>query len=110
MITLGRVFISPNEAFPSYANDLLAEAADHSTEVYLAHYVIVQGEVPCLSPSSLAQHHWLAKEWSSLLAMGPHKPRKAMCARGTISMSEKLMDSREITTQISSMIADVVRS
>ena len=63
MITLGQEFISPNETFPSCADDLLAEAADHSTEVDLAHYAVFHGAVPCLSNSSLARHRWLAKEW-----------------------------------------------
>ena len=110
MITLGHVFISPNEAFPACADDLLAEAADHSTEVDLAHYAIVHGEVPRLSPSSLARHRWLAGEWSSLLAMGPHKPREPMGAKGMVPMSEKLVDARELAAQISGMVADAVMS
>ena len=110
MITLGRVFISPNEAFPSCADDLLAEAADHSTEVDLAHYAIVQGEVPRLSPSSLARHRWLAEEWSSLLSLGPRKPPEPMSARGTMVMSEKLVDAGELAAQISDTVADAVMS
>lgn len=105
MITLGREFISPNETFPSCADDLLAEAADHSTEVDLAHYAIVQGAVPRLSNSSLAQHRWLGREWSSLLGMGPQKPPEPVYARG---MSEKVMVPAELALQISGVVADAV--
>ena len=110
MITLGRVFISPTEAFPSCADDLLAEAADHSTEVDLAHYAIVQGEVPRLSPSSMARHRWLAEEWSSLLAMGPHKPPEVTHTKKRMTMSERLVDAKELAAQISGMVADAVMS
>ena len=108
MITLGREFISPNETFPNCADDLLAEAADHSTEVDLTHYAIVQGAVPRLSNSSLARHRWLAKEWSSLLGIGPQKPPEAMHARGTIAMSEKLLDARELAVQVSDMVTNAI--
>ena len=104
MITLGREFISPNETFPACADDLLAEAADHSTEVDLAHYAIVEGAVPRLSNSSLAQHRWLAKEWSSLLGMGPQDPPEPVQARGTIARSGKLLDAKELAGQISDMV------
>ena len=110
MITLGREFISPNETFPSCADDLLAEAADHSTEVDLAHYAIVQGALPRLSNSSLARHRWLAKEWSSLLGMGPQKPPGPVHAMGMTSMSEKHLDARELAAQVSDMVADKVMS
>jgi hypothetical protein len=110
MITLGREFISPNETFPSSADDLLAEAADHSTEVDLAHYAIVQGALPRLSNSSLARHRWLAKEWSSLLGMGPQKPPEPVSARGTMAMPEKLLDTRELAAQVSEMVADTIMS
>lgn len=106
MITLGREFISPNETFPSCADDLLAEAADHSTEVDLAHYAIVQGALPRLSNSSLAQHRWLAKEWSSLLGMGPQKPPEPAHARG----AAVALDARELAAQVSDMVADAVMS
>ena len=108
MITLGREFISPNETFPNCADDLLAEAADHSTEVDLTHYAIVQGAVPRLSNSSLAQHRWLGREWSSLLGMGPQKPPEPVRARGTLAVSEKLMAPKELAVQISDLVADAV--
>lgn len=103
MITLGREFISTNETFPTCADDLFAEAADHSTEVDLTHYAIVHGAVPRLSNSRLAQHRWLAKEWSSLLGMGPRNAP----ASGTIPSSEKVLD-KELATQISEIVANVV--
>jgi hypothetical protein len=110
MITLGREFISPDEMFPVSADDLLAEAANHSTEVDLAHYAVVHGAVPRLSPSSLARHRWLAKEWSSLLGMGPQKPPEPVCTRGMIAMSEKSLDARELAAQVSDMVAGAVMS
>lgn len=108
MITLGREFISPNETFPSCADDLLAEAADHSTEVDLAHYAIVQGAVPRLSNSNLAQHRWLGKEWSGLLGMGPQKPPEPVRTKATIAAPEKLLDARMLAAQVSGMVADAV--
>lgn len=108
MITLGREFISPNETFPASADDLLAEAADHSTEVDLAHYAIVHGAVPRLSNSSLTRHRWLAKEWSSLLGIGPQKPPEPVHVTGMTTVSEKLLDVRELATKISDMVADTV--
>ena len=108
MITLGREFIAPDEMFPACADDLLAEAADHSTEVDLAHYAVVQGAVPRLSPSSLAQHRWLANEWSSLLGMGPQKPPEPVRTRGRLATMEKLFNPRELASQVSDMVADAV--
>lgn len=110
MITLGREFICPNETFPVCADDLLAEAADHSTEVDLAHYAVVRGAAPRLSPSSLAQHRWLAKEWSSLLGMGPQKPPEPVRTKGTIALTQKPLDARELAVQVSDMVADTVMS
>ena len=108
MITLGREFISPDEMFPAGGDDLLAEAADHSTEVDLAHYAVVHGAVPRLSPSGLAQHRWLAKEWSSLLGMGPQKPPEPVRTRGRLATTEKLFDGKELAAQVSDMMADAV--
>ena len=45
MITFGLEFISPNEIFPC-ADDILAEAADHTTEVDTTHYANVHGAFP----------------------------------------------------------------
>lgn len=108
MITLGREFISPDETFPTCADDLLAEAADHSTEVDLAHYAVVHGAVPRLSHSSLAQHRWLAKEWSSLLGLGPQKPPELVRTRETMTLSQKLLDARELAAQVSDIVADAI--
>ena len=110
MITLGWEFISLNETFPSCADNLLTEATDHSTEVDLAHYAIVHGAVPRLSNSSLARHRWLAKEWSSLLGMGPQKPPEPVRVRGMLTMPKKLLDARELAAQVSEMVADAVMS
>ncbi|KAF8131379.1 hypothetical protein EV363DRAFT_1329892 [Boletus edulis] len=110
MITLGREFICQNETFPICADDLLAEAVDHSTEVDLTHYAVVQGAAPRLSPSSLAQHRWLAKEWSSLLGMGPQKPPEPVRTRGAIPLAQKPLDTRELAVQVSDMVADAIMS
>lgn len=111
MITLGREFISPNEAFPC-ADEVLAEAADHTTEVDATHYANVHGAFPRLSNNTLCQQRWLSEEWSSLLGLGPHPPpdpvrvvRKTFKERQTI---DKMGLAAELTEAISTAIVDAV--
>ena len=107
MITLGREFISPNETFPC-ADDVLAEAADHSTEVDVAHYAAVHGALPRLSNNALSQHRWLCEEWGSLLGMGPHPPPEPVRVIRTKARSAKPLDAGELALQVSGLVADVV--
>ncbi|KAI9459287.1 hypothetical protein HD554DRAFT_2041944 [Boletus coccyginus] len=111
MITLGREFISPNEAFPC-ADEVLAEAADHTTEIDATHYANVHGAFPRLSNNILCQQRWLSEEWSSLLGLGPHDPpdpiriiQKNFKARPT---TDKTGLSAELTEAISTAVADAV--
>ena len=107
MITLGREFISPNETFPC-ADDVLAEAADHSTEVDVAHYAAVHGTLPRLSNNALSQHRWLCEEWGSLLGMGPHPPPEPVRVIRTKARSAKPLDAGELAAQVSGLVADAV--
>ena len=105
MIMLGREFISPNETFPC-ADDVLAEAADHSTEVDVAHYATVHGTLPRLSNNVLSQHRWLCEEWRSLLGMGPHPPPEPVHVIRTKARSAKPLDVGKLTMQVSGLVAD----
>jgi hypothetical protein len=107
MITLGREFISPNETFPC-ADDVLAEAADHSTEVDVAHYAAVHGTLPRLSNNALSQHRWLCEEWGSFLGMGPHPPPEPVRIIRTKARSAKPLDAGELAAQVSGLVADAV--
>lgn len=73
MITLGREFISPNETF-ACADDILADAADHTTEIEVAHYAVIHGALPRVTNNEMNGHRWLAKKWGSLLGLGPMPP------------------------------------
>ena len=42
--------------------------------------------------------------------MGPQRPPEPVHAMGTVVMSEKLMDARELAVQVSDMVADAVMS
>lgn len=109
MITLGREFISPNETFPC-ADDVLAEGADHSTEVDVAHYAIIQGALPRLSNNVLSQQRWLAEEWSSLLGMGPNAPPEPVRVTRTKARAAKSIDPNELAVQVSGIVVDAVMS
>lgn len=52
MITLGREFISPDQSF-ACADDVLAEAAGHSTEVDTAHYAVIHGALPRITNNEI---------------------------------------------------------
>ena len=107
MITLGREFISPNETFPC-ADDVLAEAADHSTEIDVAHYAIVHGNLPRISNNELAQQRWLSEEWSSLLGMGPNEPPEPVRVTRTKLRAAKPLDPKELAVETSVVVADAV--
>lgn len=109
MITLGREFISPNETFPC-ADDVLAEAADHSTEVDASHYAVVHGALPRLSNNALSQHRWLSEEWGNLLGIGPHPPPEPVRVLRTKARAAKPPDATELAKQISGTVADAVMS
>ena len=107
MITLGREFITPNEAFPC-ADEVLAEAADHSTEIDVAHYAVVHGSLPRLSNNTMELHRWLAKEWSSLLGIGPNPPPEALSVVRMNARATKHFDPNAIALQVSELVADTV--
>ncbi|KAH0825828.1 hypothetical protein J3R83DRAFT_8789, partial [Lanmaoa asiatica] len=107
MITLGHEFISPNEEFPC-VDEVLAEAADHTTEIDGTHYANVHGAFPRLSNNILCQQRWLSDEWSSLLGLGPHPPpdpvrvvRKALKGKPNVSKTE-------LTTEVVELISAAV--
>ncbi|KAF8121027.1 hypothetical protein EV363DRAFT_1187412, partial [Boletus edulis] len=107
-ITLGREFISPNEAFPC-ADDALAEAADHTTEIDVTHYANVHGAFPRLSNNTLCQQRWLSEEWSSLLGLGPHSPPDPIrVVRKTLGERQTVHRMAESTETISMVVADAV--
>ncbi|KIK34188.1 hypothetical protein CY34DRAFT_30661, partial [Suillus luteus UH-Slu-Lm8-n1] len=72
-ITIGREFIAPDHSYDQ-ADGILAESADHSTDVDHGHYAVVQGGVPRLSNNALCKHRWLGEQWHSVLGLGPFPP------------------------------------
>ena len=107
MITLSQEFISLNKMFPC-ADDVLAEAADHSTKIDVAHYAIVHGNLPHISNNKLTQQHWLSEEWSSLLGMGPNEPPEPVHVTRTKLRAAKPLDPKELTVETSVVVADAV--
>jgi hypothetical protein len=101
-ITIGREFISPDHSYDQ-ADGILAESADHSTDVDHGHYAVVQGGVPRLSNNAMCKHRWLGEQWHSVLGLGPFPPPEAIrikrrnAADGTTlqSMSTNLMKAME---------------
>ena len=109
MITLAREFISPDESF-ACGDDVLAQAADHSTEVDVAHYAVVHGALPRITNNDMNRHRWLAKEWGSLLGMGPLPPPEAVQVVRMKARSEKLPDASELAAKVSTLVSEAVMS
>ena len=107
MITLGHEFISPNETFPS-ADELLAESANHSTEVDASHYAIVHGALPRLSNNVLSQHRWLSEEWSSLLGLGPHPPPEPVRVIRTRARATNSLDLNGLALKVADLVNDAL--
>lgn len=107
MITLGREFISPNETFPC-ADELLSEAADHSVQVDVAHYAVIQGALPRLSNNALAQHRWLGEEWSSVLGMGPHPIPEPVRNVRIKSRSVNPIDPEQLATRVCTIVKESI--
>lgn len=107
MITLGHEFISPNETF-ACADELLAEAADHSTEVDASHYSVVHGALPRLSNNVLSQHRWLSEEWSSLLGLGPHLPPEPVRIIRTRARSTNSLDTNGLALKVADLVSDAL--
>jgi len=109
MITLGHEFISPNETFPC-TDELLAESADHSTEVDASHYAVVHGALPRLSNNVLSQHRWLSEEWSSLLGLGPHLPPEPVRVIRTRTRSTNSLDPNELALKVADLVSNALMS
>jgi len=113
VITLGREFISPNEAFPC-ADDLLAEAANHSAQVDRFHYGVVYG-VPRLTNNEIAQHRWLSEQWASVLGLStipPPEPVRLMQIRARQKAANPVDENqlaRQISDQVKAAIVDLQR-
>lgn len=107
MITLGREFISPNETFPC-ADELLSEAADHSTQVDVTHYAVIHGALPRLSNNALAQHRWLGEEWSSVLGMGPHPIPEPVRNVRVRSRSVNSIDPDQLATRVCAIVKESI--
>lgn len=113
MITLGREFISPNEAFPC-ADDLLAEGANHSAQVDHFHYGIVYG-VPRLTNNEMAQHRWLSEQWASVLGLStipPPEPVRLVQIRARQKAANPVDENqlaRQISEQVKTAIVDLQR-
>jgi hypothetical protein len=71
---MAREFISPNDAF-AMAEDLLAEGADHSTDIDKEHYGLVYGSIPELTNNTMSKHRWLNEEWQAFCGLGPFPPQ-----------------------------------
>ena len=63
-------FISPDVMFDAL-DDILADAANHSTEIDQAHYGRAFGDHPCLTHSDIEKKRWICNEWHSFLSFGP---------------------------------------
>jgi hypothetical protein len=74
-IAMAREFISPNDAF-AMAEDLLAEGADHSTDIDKGHYGLLYGSMPELTNNTMSKHRWLNEEWQSFCGLGPFPPQE----------------------------------
>lgn len=107
MITLGHEFISSNESFPC-VDRLLAEAADHSTEVDASHYAVIHGALPRLSNNVLSQHRWLSEEWSSLLGLGPYPIPEPVRAIRTRARSADSLDPSLLALKVASLVGDTI--
>ncbi|KAF8425824.1 hypothetical protein L210DRAFT_986547 [Boletus edulis BED1] len=109
MITLGHEFISPDETFPC-ADDLLAESADHSTEVDASHYAVLHGTLPRLSNNTMSRHRWLSEEWSSLLGLGPQQPPEPVRVIRTRARSKSLLDPNELALRVADLVGNALIS
>ncbi|KAG1725721.1 uncharacterized protein EDB91DRAFT_1254659 [Suillus paluster] len=69
-IAMAREFISLNHAF-SLADDLLAESADHSTQIDHIHYGNLHGAIPQLTNNVMEKHRLLSEEWQLFCGLGP---------------------------------------
>ncbi|KAI9456768.1 hypothetical protein HD554DRAFT_2177923 [Boletus coccyginus] len=107
MITLAHEFISPNQSF-ACADDLLAEAADHSAEVDVAHYGVVHGALPRVTNNDMNNHRWLAEEWGSLLGLGPFPPPEPVQAVRRKTRSTKEAEVNQLAAQVAAQVADVM--
>ena len=107
MITLAHQFISPNESF-ACADDLLAEAADHSAEVDVGHYAVVHGTLPRVTNNQMNKHRCLAEEWGSLLGLGPFSPPEPVGVVRRKARPTKTPEANELATQVATLAADAV--
>lgn len=107
MITLAHQFISPSESY-ACADNLLAEAADHSTEVDVGHYAVVHGTLPRVTNNQMNKHRWLAEEWGSLLGLGPFSPPEPVGIVRRKARSTKAPEADELAAQVSILVADAV--
>lgn len=109
MVTLAREFISPSQSF-ACADDVLAEAADHSSEVDTAHYAVVHGALPRVTNSEMNRHRWLAEEWGSLLGLGPFPPPEPVALVRRKARSVKPTETEGLAAQVPGLVADAVTS
>ena len=107
MITLAREFISPDQSF-ACADDVLAEAADHSSEVDTAHYAVIHGALPRITNNEMNRHRWLAEEWASLLGLGPFPPPEPVALVRRKARSAKPLEAKELAAQVPGLVADAV--
>ena len=63
-------FISPDVMFDAL-DDILANTADHSTEIDQAHYGRAFGDHPLLTHSDIEKKRWICNEWHLFLSFGP---------------------------------------
>ncbi|KAH0825830.1 hypothetical protein J3R83DRAFT_7803, partial [Lanmaoa asiatica] len=109
MVTLAHQFISPNELF-TCADNILAEAADHSAEVDAAHYAIVHSTLPQITNNEMNKHRWVADEWGSLLGLGPFSPPEPVGVLRRKSRSMKIPEANELATQVATLVVDAMMS
>ncbi|KAG1718132.1 uncharacterized protein EDB91DRAFT_1258863 [Suillus paluster] len=79
---MAREFISLNHAF-SLADDLLAESADHSTQIDHIHYGNLHGAIPQLTNNVMEKHRLLSEEWQLFCGLGPGEPQQPIRQRRT---------------------------
>lgn len=114
-IAMAREFISASHAF-TLADDLLAEGADHSTEIDHAHYGNIQGSIPELSNNAMEKHRWLGKEWHSFCGLGPFEPQEPIrrtrmrggSAQSQNSLEPPLLDHKSVTDAVSTASSKLV--
>ena len=111
-VAMARHFISPDATFDAL-DDILADAADHSTEIDQAHYGRAFGDHPRLTHSDIEKKRWICDEWHSFLGFGPfpiQDPITVVRSRRSTQPDKDVLKSAlaEMLPELSSMVAEAV--